>query len=251
MMKKFTLFRYINKENCPKFKKGDTYHYVIHRLGHYTKIKSNFIRRCLKINSSFDLIRAYIVIKAFENKKTIETNLDKSYEECHKDLPYIQINEERIYVPFFNRKINALYDKNYKDLSNEENKYLEKDFIKVALPMFTEYNFQIFNSNFIKLTKVAEENNLVAYYSDEFKTVYLITNEGALDNSIPLLGVKNKKFDEFKDSVLDLLNSYFNYDRNAFIEKLHKYNFITEKQYQKIMKVSSKRQKKLVKRLKK
>ncbi len=249
-MTKFLLFPYLKyKCNKDSLLSNSSYRKYydknIHIISDYPEL-----RKYEKLNDSFSLIKMNIILKGFYNKKKIENEVElykdanlkvsSVQEMIHMRLPYMKLNSnDRIYVPFFTPIYNKPYDRNLYNLLKPPYQSLKKDFISSIVSPFLTYGYDIFDSYFTNLILIRKSDDLLqaAFYSVELETIFIISDQGNLEEEIPLFDTNNIDFK--KEGLfrrLDkLVEDYFNYDKIGFIHDLFSLHFISKDCYDYIL----------------
>jgi len=202
-----------------------------------------------KISDPFSLIKSVIVLKGLVNKTTIEetsslymeTNLalKMTYEAIHSRLPFFSKGKDRIYIPFFSEVCNRPYDKKLSSLFKQPFSLLKGDFSDEIKDPFFTYGYQIFDSLFSNLIKVGEDASKenAAFYSIDLETVFVISNQGTLEQMIPLFDkdLSDKRKDHLIPNLINTMKFYFDLNKEGFIDSLYNYHFISNKLYQEIV----------------
>lgn len=250
-MKNFRLFDYLNFKIIKKVNDSKIYTYC---LENFSKIHNIVKELKLKtaVNDVFSLYKTYIVLKAIENKENIETRTG-SYNLVHDNMPFIEKNNIKIYVPFFNEDINMYYDTYYEQLNDYPFSELKTDYFKSLIPIFNYYGFDLFDSNFTNLEFLMETKHTKAFYAEEFETILIISDQGTLDVSIPIFDYSHQPvpFYQIKEKIIELLIHYYSMNRDKFVLTLYNSNFISETLYKQINKLTNERNVKRLKRINK
>lgn len=151
--------------------------------------------------------------------------------ELFESLPYIVVNEQRIYVPFFDTITNLAYYDHIERLGEPTYTVLAKRFKDAFLSPFELYGEVLFQSQFTTLEPLLADAYSRAYYHPSFQTVFIITKQGTIDFIIPLFdkGIESKDFNQFEARMELVLKAYFQHDKVGFVQKLFENNFISKK----------------------
>lgn len=222
-----------------------------------------FLSRFNEVSNSFDLIRKTIILQGLLAKKQIEdeaqlysdTELSMPYrmEIIHNRLPFFTHENVNIYIPFFSPSFNKRYDTKVDSLSKHPFSLLKHDFQDMIIDPFETYGLELFKSDFTRLIFLREDETCAAFYHVDFETIFIINNEGSLDHMIPIFdnALKNPEYKDFFKRLLHVIDAYFNYDRDLFIERLCTDGLISKFLYDEIIKLSKHIEtKKLKKKLK-
>ena len=254
-MSKFSLFSYLKWRNdktsniaSSSYKKY--FDENVYRVGNYP-----WLDRYISIKDAFSLVRSTMILKAINNKLMIEEGSElynekvlkkeSTYKVIHERLPYLVHDEKRIYVPFLNEESNLYYDRKLDELSKLPHSSLKKNCEEQSIDAFDLYNLDFFDSSFTRLIKVYEFKESVAFYDIELETIFVIDDQGRLEQDIPLFDSKVLKKD--KSDIIahlhSLMSYYFNDDKFGFIDALYKYNFISKVAYNFILNKEHKKEK--------
>jgi len=206
------------------------------------------------IYSPLTLIKMVILLQALVNKNSIEKQVEL-YQDAnlknkdvinviHSRMPYLIYNEQKIYVPLFSPSFNNVYSDKLNLLLKQPYLSLKKDFISSLVNPFFTYGFEIFNSTFTNLIllKTSASKDSAAFYSIEFEMIFIITNQGTLQEQINLFdkdpNQSNKE--HLFERLVKLVDFYFNEDKDGFINYLYEGEFISKKTYDFILLKESK-----------
>lgn len=236
---RFRLFDYLNL-SIPKAVSGTPEKILFDResniLGLYEPS-----RRWLDPLTPFDYILACVIIKALLNKKNIESfailysklkSIPKeNIDSLHKDQPSLLYRGKPIYVPIFPPRLNERYGSDISSLNKEPFSSIKT--VKGTEAFYTNpffaYGAAIFDSNFTSLLKIEEKQNLSVFYSYSFDTIYIISDQGTLEFSIPLFDKNLERPDrsDLPERIKRLMVPFFAYDREGFIQNLYDLGFIS------------------------
>ncbi len=249
---KFSLFEYLyyaipkSYENSMEKKYFDKYSNVLS--------VADSTRPYLDADSGFALIQADVVIQALRNKEKIESFADffrvagnvsaVGLEAAHKDLPHFAWKQKEIYVPIFASGLNTRYDKEIVQLAKRPLKGLRApNGIDVFfVNPFSTYGTALYDSTFTRLMRIMSYERETVFYSYSFDTIYSVSDQGTLECQIPLFD-RDLEMPDRSDlpvRVKKLMESYFAFDRPAFIAKLQSLGFISAELYDNIERLSLK-----------
>lgn len=201
----------------------------------------------LSIEDDFDLIRANIILRALLNKKQIDKSIIYAFKESkmkteevadfvnenRAGLPYIidTKNNQKIFVPLFNRSINEIYFNDFGKLLKKPYSTLITDFESSCIDCFEMYNFSLFDSLFSKLIILDRSEKLMVAYHFDYRTIYFINNQGRLDAKIPLFDryLRHAQYGHIIDRVKPVIEAYKNDDREGMYNALINQNLISKK----------------------
>ena len=191
--------------------------------------------RYLKAGSSFEIVRANILIRGLQNKKAIE----RAYKEKLligegglsltdfmngrlSELPYLVFRGLKIYVPVFPFSLNEMYSKQWAKLAVSPYQSLLKGFEALTIDPFEYYGFSIYDSSFTKLVMIGRTDKEAAFYDYDAECLYFVNHQGRLDATLAL-------FDEFlpypqKTHMVQRLKpvaeAYFAFDEEKMLSSL-------------------------------
>lgn len=200
-------------------------------------------------HDEFNIMRANILIHSYLNKKAIEEEMDtldqklkkgekfdhikivQNLKEAMVDRPYYKEKQDKIYIAFFSRTLNAIYNYEPEKLLNNPYTVLKDKFQDSIIDPFDTYGSELFNSTFTRLIKVKESNNVTAYFHYDTYTIYFINNQGRLDNKFILFDryLKHPSYSHMMDRIIPVIDAYFAFDKNGTINALHDQGFISSK----------------------
>ena len=203
-------------------------------------------------HSTFDVVRANIVLRAMINKAYIERayfkmtqggilKKDLSPEDRSKylkeitneiaELPYFEYEGQRIYVPIFVPGINTIYANDFFKFEEKPYKDLMNDFDAISVDPFDTYGDEIYNSLFTKLIQLKKTDKGSAYYDYDAWSIYFINKEGRLEVCLPLFDryLKNPAPNHMIEKLIPVVNCYYEGNREAFFESLVENRLISSK----------------------
>jgi hypothetical protein len=125
---------------------------------------------------------------------------------------------------------------------------LKTDFERELIDPFDAYGAGLFDSLYTDLIKVATapEQNLTAFYSLEMETVFVVDEQGRLEEEIRLFDTReiDRRKDHLFNRLKTLMSFYFSSDRDGFIDSLFNLHFISEASYQYILRKEARKEEK-------
>lgn len=244
------LFKILEKyqRKRPKFVQLEEYQFFINNRSYLSKVERfTFLDNVNQ--DEFDVMRANIIINAYLNKVSFEEEMSniQSYikkgdnfdhvkiiqtlKEKMIDKPYFLDNKEKIYIPFFSRTLNTLYNREPEKLLNPPYSHLKDLFADSVIDPFDTYGADLFNSNFTRLIKIKEKDKITAYFHYDTNTIYFINDEGRLDNKLVLFDkyLKHPSYNHMLDRIAPIVEAYFSFDREAVIHYLEEEKLISHK----------------------
>ena len=248
-----------------KYQKGIDFHksrdYEFYNEHKHLFNSIEMYKSLIDVKNEFDVIRANIIIQALINKKKIEEVVLYAYkksfmktedalsfvEEHIKDLPFLNENNLKIYIPIFPRSINTYYCNQFgKLLCEPYNKLLDK-FDTSCVDLFEMYNFELYDSLFTKLITIYKDDDVMVTYHFDFRTIYIINNQGRLDAQIALFDkyLKKPNYDHVIERIKPVIDRYINDDKEGMLNTLAEKRLVSEKLINKIKHNDFKYEKKL------
>lgn len=240
-----TLSRYQKGVNFHK--SGDYYFYINNRHLFSNIEMYHFL---LDAKNEFDVIRANILIQAIQNKEKFEKVIIYAFKESNlrtnevakyiekevENLPYLVDGNNKIYIPIFSRSMNVLYNSQYGKLLREPYSKLITNFSTSCIDLFEMYNFALYDSLFTKFVTIYRDDKVMVVYHFDFKTVYIINNQGRLDARIALFDKYLKNPDDMHiiERIKPVIERYLDSDREGMYQSLIANNLISEKMIYKI-----------------
>ncbi|HBF68254.1 MAG TPA: hypothetical protein DDW20_02910 [Firmicutes bacterium] len=230
------------------FKKSADYNFYVEHRHLFNSIE--MYRSLFDVDNEFDVIRANIIIQALLNKKKIEELIlyayKKSYlktEEALKfvdehinGLPYILEGANKVFIPIFSRSINEYYSSKHGKLLCEPYNKLFDDFNSSCIDLFEVYNFELYDSLFTKLITVYKDENIMITYHFDFRTIYIINDQGRLDAKIALFDkyLNKPNYDHVIERIQPVIERYIDDDKDGMLKALADKKLISEKLINKI-----------------
>lgn len=232
-------FQTLEKEQCPTpFQREEEMKFFLRYSGVLTDFPA--YKRFANASKPFDIIRANIIIRALHNKYMIEKEFSKALkaerennedplakaiertEAAIKNLPYCQEGNHRIYVPIFPRSLNSIYDGQFPKLLEGNYKQILETFEPLCVDPFDIYGNGLYNSYFTKLVLVAENDKLKAFYDYDAFRIYIVNEQGRLENEICLFdrGIHRRNTSHMTERIKPVIEAYFNFDKEAMIKAL-------------------------------
>jgi hypothetical protein len=215
-------------------------------------IQYNCFLSLYNADDDFNVIKANIILKSLANKLDIERRLKALGDDClsdykqinhHQirqailnqktDMPYITEGKYQYYVPIFNRAMNYIYAYEPDKLFDYPYHKIIDDCSTSLIDPFETYNYVLYDSYFTKLVKIKGDRTSIAFYHVDYKTVYIINNQGRLDVKIALFDkyMKRPNYDMMLDRIIIILDAYFNNDRDGFISSLLEQKLISNRMH--------------------
>ena len=197
----------------------------------------------------FDIMRANILINSYLNKAAFEEEM-VNFEEYSKkgesidhvkllqalrermvDAPYFKDGTEKVYITFFSRALNQLYTREPEKLLKEPYSDLKEHFADSIIDPFETFGADLFNSNFTRLLKIKEEQNITAYFHYDTNTIYFVNNQGRMDNKLVLFDkyMRRPNYSHMVDRIKPVIEAYFSFDRTRLINALHDQELISSR----------------------
>lgn len=208
-------------------------------------------------NDDFIYIKTYALVLSLVNKDEIEEYTKKAYdlslleygridtdfirkyvknEIDRNELKFMTLENNNYYVPIFGRALNLIYSDEQEKLLSAPYDKLITNFKTSMIDFFEVYNFAIFDSMFTRLTPIKRVDNAYAFYHSDFKTIYIINDQGKLETKIAIFDKYMKKIvtTHILDRLTNVVDAYFSNDREALYQALIDNNLISAKAINKI-----------------
>lgn len=203
--------------------------------------KYDYFSSFLGKDDSFSVIRSNIIIKSMMNKIEIEDSVQYAYKKSIEiygevnanfinnfvqerllDLPYVQLGEEKIYIPFFSRALNKIYREECTKLLELPYSALMKNFSDSIVDPFETYNFPLYESMFTKLVKIKEQDKVSALYDIDYQTIFFVNIQGRLDAKICLFDmfIRRVNKNHIIDRITPVVDAYFASDKQKLLDAL-------------------------------
>ena len=190
-------------------------------------------------NNPFQVMRANVVLHSCINKSKIEEAVhslvnSSDYEreafiKAISELPSYQIENDKIYIPFFTRSLNEVYINEPEKLLSKPYEGLIDNFDDTIIDPFDTYGNELYNSGFSNLIKVCSSDNEIAYFHHATNTIYFVNEQGRLDASIVLFDRRlyHPNYENILERIKPVIDAYFAFDREGMIDALHDNGFIS------------------------
>ncbi len=187
----------------------------------------------LDASSTFGLIKTCIVLQGLSNRQKLNQRMSLFTEEdLHNEnivsnffniLPYFECEGVEIYIPTYASLINDKYRNSpWLFKSFPYSSLTKSDSINLVNP-FDVYGNAPFDSMFTRLVKLeTHDSDSNAYWHPEFKTLYIIDDQGFCVEEIPLCDEKLKYWtgSGLFSRLETLLKDYYSNDQKVFLEHL-------------------------------
>lgn len=242
------IFTFLEKKAHPRepFETLEEFKFFLENRNILTKIPKFSFLYDSEYND-FDIMRANIIIQGYINKSVIEkeaeslalyyqndSSLDKrlfnkTLKEKLVDLPYFIYEGNKLFIPFFSKTLNDIYN-------NEPEKLLEVPYIDLKnyftdsiIDPFDNFGAELYDSLFTRLIKVGEYGKYRAYLHYDMNIIYIVNPQGRLDEKIYLFDkyIKNPNYNHMLERTKPVVDAYFNNSRSAFIEALFNNGFLS------------------------
>ncbi|MCR5348838.1 MAG: hypothetical protein K6E59_04445 [Bacilli bacterium] len=197
-----------------------------------------------KAQKPFDIIRANIVIRSLANKKTLDEvylttvrNFRKNGELRHdgevavkkaiafakQGMPFLEIGEEKVFVPTYPKSLNRIYDKDILKLEEKPFKpMLGNGSEALCIDPFDTYGWKLFDSYFTNLILVRQAGKTAAFFDYDSLTIYFVNYQGRLDAQICLFDrrIGKRNTNHMMERITPVVDAYFRDDRDALLQNL-------------------------------
>ena len=237
-----TLFDILEaKQRRNSYRKSDDYFYFEENRQILNNIE---MYRFLNLpKNEFDVIRANIVIRALKNKALLDDAIDYAYHasmmktsdamnfihERMTGLPYIQDGDIKIYIPIFSKAINLLYYQDFGRLMKAPYNLLFTEFESSCIDLFETYSFSLYDSMFTKFITVYKDEDVLVVYHYDFRSLYIINDQGRLDAKIALFDkyIRKPVTNHIMDRVKPVVKAYLDNDRDGLLRALGENSLIS------------------------
>lgn len=246
------LFKILEKQSNKK-KITHSEEYKFFYQNRYELSKHTYFVKYNDVHDIFDIICSNIVIHGIKNKEILDKVIEEEYfasserkienikqeiDDRILDLPFLRVNKIKVYIPFFNLNTNIIYSVKNEMMSQEPYINLSSNYEPFLTNPFYTYGVAIFDFLSTKLVRIMESETAVAFYHFDFNAIFIINNQGSLDNIIYLFDKKIKKpnVSHIVERMKPVIQAYFDGNLNDFIYLLYKNEFISYKVFRKICK---------------
>ena len=227
------------------FEKSEEFRFFLENRHLLTKLP-RFVHFYDLDNDPFEVIRANIILQAYINKTKMENEVNnlgnyitinkknhdhflKSYHEIISELPYYQDDKDKIFIPFFTRSLNQIYNEEPEKLLTYPYNGLKDNFKDTVVDPFDTYGSELYNSHLSRLVKIKKEDKETAYFHYDTNTIYFINDEGRLDASVVLFDryIRHPNYSHMLERIRPVVDAYFAFDREAFLKALNENGFLS------------------------
>lgn len=233
------------KKKRKSFMETNEYKYYNQNKGNLAKLPK-FLYLQKFDNGNFDILRINIILRGYRNKMILEEEANSIQEymqdnefdsEKYKsivaqkmiDEPYYKDENAKIYIPFFSKIVNLIYTEEPKKLLKYPYSTLKDDFLDMVIDPFDTYGYELFNSEFCPLVKIYEKDGSAAFFNYDLNIIYVINSQGRLDARIVLFDkyIRHPNYNHMLERLRPVVEAYFNFDRQEFINALKNQGFIS------------------------
>lgn len=185
----------------------------------------------------FDVMRANIILRGIANKGRIEAAINKARKVEGKaietmeemvfpyleTLPYLKLGKERIFVPYFPRSVNRLYDGEFEKFQERPySSLLEGYGESMAIDPFDEYGYRLYDSYFTPLILVEKNEKEAVFFDYDSASLYCVGASGRLHARIALFDryIRRPYKNHMLERLLPVARAYLNGDREKMIDEL-------------------------------
>ena len=242
------LLKYIARKAKKRrgFEKSEEYHFFLENRHYLTRIpRFSFLYE--PEDEPFNVMRANIILYSYLNKSVMEeevnslkgyintnnknnhANFVKSFHEIISELSYYQEGQKKIYIPFFTRSLNQIYFEEPEKLLTSPYAGLKDKYQDTVIDPFDTYGSEIYNSHFSRLVKIKDGDKEAAYFHYDTNTIYFVNEQGRLDAKIVLFDryLMHPNYAHMLERIKQVVDAYFNYDREGMIQALYNNGFIS------------------------
>lgn len=241
------LFDYIASKAKKRqgFEKSEEFRFFLEYRHLLTKIP-RFVHFYDLESEPFEIMRANIILQAYLNKSKMEQEIHnlsnyisvnkknhahfvKSFHEIISEQPYYQEDKDKIFIPFFTRSLNQIYNEDPEKLLTYPYNGLADNFKDTVIDPFDTYGSELYNSQFSRLVKIKQHDKETAFFHYDTNTIYFVNEEGRLDTSVVLFDryIRRPNYAHMLERIKPVVDAYFAFDREAFLKALHDNDFLS------------------------
>ena len=245
-MKKLLKYIAAKAKKRTAFEQSEEYHFFLDNRHLLTKIP-RFTDFYEPGNEPFNVMRANVVLYGYLNKvlmeketenlqsyinsnnKNAHANFIKSLHEIISEQPYYQEGQKKIYIPFFTRTLNQIYFDEPEKLLTSPYNGLKDKFQDTVIDPFDVYGSELYNSHFSRLVKIRQDDKETAFFHYDTNTSYFVNEQGRLDGTVVLFDryLRHPNYAHMLERIKPVIDAYFNFDREQFIQALLENGFIS------------------------
>ena len=227
------------------FEKSEEFRFFLEYRHLLTKIP-RFVHFYDLESEPFEIMRANIILQAYLNKSKMEQEIHnlsnyitvnkknhahfvKSFHEIISEQPYYQEDKDKIFIPFFTRSLNQIYNEDPEKLLTYPYNGLADNFKDTVVDPFDTYGSELYNSQISRLVKIREFDKETAFFHYDTNTIYFVNEEGRLDASVVLFDryIRRPNYAHMLERIKPVVDAYFAFDREAFLKALHDNDFLS------------------------
>jgi len=227
------------------FEKSEEFRFFLEYRHLLTKIP-RFVHFYDLESEPFEIMRANIILQAYLNKSKMEQEIHnlsnyitinkknhahfvKSFHEIISEQPYYQEDKDKIFIPFFTRSLNQIYNEDPEKLLTYPYNGLMDNFKDTVIDPFDTYGSELYNSQFSRLVKIRQCDKETAFFHYDTNTIYFVNEEGRLDTSVVLFDryIRHPNYAHMLERIKPVVDAYFAFDREAFLKALHDNDFLS------------------------
>lgn len=242
------LLKYIARKakKRTEFEQSEEYLFFLENRHYLTRIP-RFVSFYEPGDEPFNVIRANVILYGYINKMAMENEVEslrgyintnnknnhanfvKSFHEIISEQPYYQEGQKKIYIPFFTRSLNQIYFDEPEKLLTSPYAGLKDRFQDTVVDPFDTYGSELYNSHFSRLVKVKQEDKETAFFHYDTNTIYFVNEQGRLDGTVVLFDryLRRPSYSHMLERIRPVVDAYFNFDREGFINALYDNGFIS------------------------
>ncbi len=243
-------FDWLGGDNYRRLRDTDDFEFYLTNYGRLNKLAE--IYKLNDYDEDFRIILANIIIKGLDNKETIERYLKgiKNRAENQNEIsvedfmerevkflmeskPFMLSNLNHIVIPFFSNSLNYIYLNEPEKLLSYPYDRLNEDPSSACYDFLDQLGYEIYDSSFTSLIKIKSDTKSCAFYHPDFETIYIINDQGRLDFKIMLFDkyIKHPNHHHILRRINEVVEAFYNLDRNKFIDCLRKNGFISRRMH--------------------
>lgn len=223
------------------------------------KDELNQMNAKVSIKDEFDMFDYEILMRSRKNQKSIDETYEMfyslnqdaleyvSYEQRRKmfvsdlefalkKLSFFEYNNQKIYIPHLEPRMNERYIHDYEMLLLKQHQEYLKNYSVNKKTIISLYGNRVYRTDFSSLEVVYEDNRHICLYYDEMHTIYIFQKE--TEKLLNKIIIKDHKDDEETSisQVKEIASFVEEYKYKECLDYMHENHFIGEKTYKKMSK---------------
>lgn len=248
------------KKRKINYSRTEDFRFFIENASSYATVLSHYHITPAERNP-FKVIQGNIIIRSMMNKEVIDDVVSKESENAMKSdnvpeylrkkmwlaleehgAPYFYMDKARIYIPVYSMPLNIIYNDQCDKLLEYPYDQLAEKPLTSCIDLFDAYGYNVYNSAFTTLVLIKEDKTSAAFYSNDFSVIYIINDQGRLDQEIPIYDkyLKHPEMHHALNKISAAVEDYYSNDYQAFVFGLYNNELISKKTFKRLKKRISK-----------